>query len=123
LLLGQHLLEGKREFAEAWNFGPDAGANVTVGEVVKAASGIWNKIHVNISKESQPHETTLLRLDCGKAKKRLNWQPIWDLQKTIDYTIRWYQQFYEKDQIATFPQLERFFEDAKKCGAVWVKTK
>jgi len=122
LLLGQRLLEGKSEFAEAWNFGPEAESNVTVGEVVKNASEIWDKIHVNISKEPQPHETTLLMLDCEKAKTLLNWKPIWNFQETIDFTIRWYQQFYEANQIMTFQQLERFFEDAQKQGASWIKT-
>jgi len=121
LLLGQYLLEGKKEFAEAWNFGPDAESNVTVGEVVKIASEIWSKIHVHISTEPQPHETTLLTLDCTKAKQRLNWKPIWNLQETIDFTIRWYQEFYEKNAIATFQQLEHFFEGAQKCGATWIK--
>jgi len=116
LLLGQYLLEGKSEFAEAWNFGPDAEANVTVGEVIKIASETWNKIHVDVSKEPQPHETTLLMLDCEKAKTRLNWKPIWNFRETIDFTIRWYQQYYEENQIDTFQQLERFLEDAKKMG-------
>jgi len=120
LLLGQYLLEGKSEFAEAWNFGPDSESHVTVGEVVKMASEIWDKIHIGISKEQQPHETTLLTLDCEKAKTRLNWRPIWNLQETIDFTIHWYQQFYEADQVMTFQQLERFIEDARKCGAVWI---
>ena len=122
LLLGQRLLEGKSEFAEAWNFGPDATSNVTVGEVVKSASEVWNKIRVNISKEPQPHETTLLMLDCEKAKTRLNWKPIWNLQETIDFTIHWYQQYYEKNKIETFQQMGQFFEDAKKHGATWIKT-
>ena len=120
LLLGQYLLEGKSEFAEAWNFGPDAESNVTVGEVVEIASQVWSKVRVDGSKEPQPHETTLLMLDCDKAKTRLNWKPIWNLRETIDNTIRWYQQFYEQNQVETFQQLERFFDDAKKCGATWV---
>ena len=121
LLLGQYLLEGKSEFAEAWNFGPDVQSNVTVGEIAKTASDIWDKIHIDVSREPQPHETTLLMLDCEKAKTRLSWKPAWNLQETIDFTIRWYQEFYEANQLATFRQLERFFEDAENCGAVWMK--
>jgi CDP-glucose 4,6-dehydratase len=116
LLLGQYLLEGKSEFAEAWNFGPDVESNVTVGEVVKRASEIWNKIHIDVSKEPQPHETTLLMLDCEKAKTRLNWKPVWNLQQTIEKTVEWYREFYEHGTILTWEQLEEYI-DKKERGA------
>ncbi len=114
LLLGQRLLEGDAECAQAWNFGPDPDSNVTVGEVVQLAAETWSKIHVDVSKEPQPHETTLLRLDCEKAKTRLNWKPIWNLRETVELTIQWYQQYYEQGQVATVPQLERFLKKSER---------
>ena len=35
LMLGQKLLEGKKEFAQAWNFGPGEQGAITVKEVVE----------------------------------------------------------------------------------------
>jgi len=121
LLLGQHLLEGKTKFAGAWNFGSNFQSNVTVGEVAHAAAALWNKIRVDVSQDPQPHETTLLMLDSEKAKNHLYWKPVWTLQEAIDVTIDWYRQFYESDQVLTFQQSERFFEDARQRAAVWAE--
>jgi len=35
LLIGQKLLEEKKEYADAWNFGPSDEGSITVEEVVK----------------------------------------------------------------------------------------
>ena len=112
LLLGQYLLEGKSEFAQAWNFGPDPESNVTVGEVVKLATSIWDKIQIDVSREPQPHETTLLMLDCEKAKTQLNWKPVWNLQQTVEKTVQWYREYYEHGTISTRRQLEDYLKDA-----------
>src|SRR5690606_1047405 len=66
LLLGQRLLEGKKEFAEAWNFGPAPEDNRTVAEVLAALQRFWPQLAWNVSAAPQPHEANLLYLDCAK---------------------------------------------------------
>jgi len=120
LKLGQMLLEGKAEFAEAWNFGPDAPGHETVGEIIRLASQHWSKIKVEMPETVQNirHETTLLKLDCTKAKNRLQWKPVWDLQRTLEKTVEWYREFYEHGNILTWKQLEAYLEDAVKTNAI-----
>jgi CDP-glucose 4,6-dehydratase len=115
LQLGQMLLEGKTEFAEAWNFGPDATGHETVGEICRLASQHWSKIKVETTAHADRHETTLLKLDCTKAKQRLNWQSVWNLQQTVEKTVEWYREYYEHGKILTWEQLEGYLE-AKGLG-------
>ena len=42
LLLGQVLLEGKREFADSWNFGPTKNDNIDVINILNRVKSQWN---------------------------------------------------------------------------------
>ena len=39
-------------------------------------------------------ESTLLKLNCAKAKKKLSWVPILNFNSTFNLTISWYINFY-----------------------------
>lgn len=115
LLLGQKLLEGNIEFTEAWNFGPTEKCNVNVETVVKNIRTIWNKVKYEIHPvNNQPHEANLLKLDCSKASSKLKWKPIWDFDKTIEATVKWYKEFYVGEKILSLKDLYEYAEDAKK---------
>lgn len=95
LLLGQKLLEGKNEFAEGWNFGPDEEDSKTVETVLNETKKHWSEIDFEIEKvDNQPHEAGLLRLNINKSKQILKWNPIWHFSKTIEVTSLWYKDFY-----------------------------
>ncbi|MGB5982576.1 MAG: CDP-glucose 4,6-dehydratase [Nonlabens sp.] len=120
LTLGWHLLLGKSEYAEGWNFGPDLESNLKVGQVVSQAQKHWNKIEFTTSEDKNlHHEANLLMLDCSKANKLLKWKPIWDFEKTVATTILWYKDFYEKKQINTEKDLLNYVKDAKSKKAIW----
>jgi len=123
LLVGQRLLERKVEFAQAWNFGPDAKGIVTVGELAEHAQSHWNalKIDVTAPETQGPHETSYLALDCSKAKRRLGWSPVWSLEETVQHTIDWYREYYENKKIVTSDQLSQFVADAKNRQTIWTK--
>jgi CDP-glucose 4,6-dehydratase len=108
LCIGQKLLEGKREFAEAWNFGSGIEGNLPVSEMINKASHYWDKIKYKAVQNQERHESSLLMLDCSKARHRLNWKPIWTLEQGIERTITWYREFYEHKLIKTQEQIEEF---------------
>jgi CDP-glucose 4,6-dehydratase len=120
LLIGQRLLEGKSEFAQAWNFGPDAEGIVTVGELAEHAKTHWNALKFDMPPpENQgPHETSYLALDCSKAKRRLGWSPIWSFEETVQHTMSWYREYYENKRITTLEQLTQFVADAGERKAI-----
>lgn len=106
LLLGQKLLEGKAEFAGAWNFGPDVSENLPVIQVAQRAKQCWDKISWTIDPEPESKETAVLMLDAGKALSKLGWQPVWNLQTAVEKTVEWYRQFYERGIVLTDEQIE-----------------
>lgn len=119
LLLGEKLLEGKKEFAEAWNFGPKLENNVTVMELLKESQKNWNKINYDIDKSYQPHEAEFLMLDSSKAVKLLKWMPVWDFSKTVEKTISWYREFYENKWVTSKDILNNYIRDAKNKCILW----
>lgn len=108
LLLGQKLLEGQHEFAEAWNFGPDAEDNRTVAEVLERLRTYWPDLTWQVTPEPQPHEAALLHLDSNKARQRLGWLPAWGLDGGLYATARWYKEFTETGALHSREQLEEY---------------
>jgi CDP-glucose 4,6-dehydratase len=121
LLLGQQLLEGKKEFSEAWNFGPNDEGHKNVLTVVRELKNLWPKIDFHIiSDENNPHEATLLKLNCSKARARLHWTPVWNSSTTLKKTVQWYREFYKSGRAISQEQLNEYINDAKQKQMIWV---
>ncbi len=121
LMIGQKLLEEKKEFAEAWNFGPSDEGSITVEEVVHNVKKHWNAIDYDINQDiNQPHEANLLKLDCSKAHTLLRWKDVWESDMTFEKTVKWYKAFYEEDKtILTQDDLESYVNAAKNKNLEW----
>jgi len=122
LHIGQKLLEGKKEFAGGWNFGPSDEGSISVEEVVKYIQKYWNKIdyELNLNK-NHPHEANLLKLDCSKAHIKLKWKDVWDSQTTFEKTTSWYKSYYETNTICTKENLQSYILDAQAKNIEWTK--
>ena len=122
LMIGQKLLEGKKEFAEAWNFGPSDENSITVEEVVKYIKNYWDKIDYIIEKnKNQLYEANLLKLDCSKAHLKLKWKSVWNNETTFEKTVSWYKNFYENKKISTLQNLINYIEKSKEKNVIWSK--
>ena len=122
LMIGQKLLEGKKEFAEGWNFGSSDEGTITVEEVVKHIKRYWEKIDYELNTdENHPHEANLLKLDCSKAHSLLQWKNVWDSETTFKKTVNWYKNFYENKEILTLQNLIDYVKQAKEKNIVWSK--
>ncbi|MGZ5037653.1 MAG: CDP-glucose 4,6-dehydratase [Usitatibacter sp.] len=121
LLLGQRLLEGGGEFAEAWNFGPLAEGNRTVAELLSGMARHWPRLAWHATGAAQPHEALLLQLDIGKARERLGWRPAWTFAEAVDATAAWYRAFLDARAVATRSQLEAFVAKARALGLEWAR--
>lgn len=102
LKLAKRLLDGEREFAQAWNFGPAEQDVVNVGHVVSQAVQQWDAIEVEYQKQpgNEPHEAGLLRLDSTKARNLLPWHPVFGLNEAVERTVSWYKQYYRQKSAA-----------------------
>ena len=58
-------------------------------------------------------------LDSSKAHNKLKWNPVWGIDLTINNTIDWYKNYYEKKIVKTDDQIENFIQDAKKNKIGW----
>lgn len=94
LTLAEALLgNAGRRFADAWNFGPKAESDATVGEVANAVARMWgNDAHVICPENvSHPHEAGLLRLDTTRSRSELGWKPRLDLGRALEMTVNWHK--------------------------------
>ena len=119
LLLGQKLLEEKKEFAYAWNFAPEKNEIFNVEEIVKKTTKYWDKIDYKIDNKKDLHEANLLNLDCSKANFYLKWNAAWGIEKTIQKTICWYKDFYINNKVNTYKDLQEYINDANSKGISW----
>jgi len=91
------LVEPGPRWCTGWNFGPAAGDDVTVSELVQIfidawGAGSWEDIH----DPRAPIETQVLRLAIDKARAELPWQPRLDAQEAIRRTASWFK-FFRSD--------------------------
>jgi CDP-glucose 4,6-dehydratase len=104
LLLAERLASGSLASEDAgWNFGPPAGEERSVGEVAKAIVGSLGIGTIIVDRDpNAPHEATLLRLDCSKARARLGWTPKLDFAQTIAFTSQWYAAWRQGKDMRAF---------------------
>jgi CDP-glucose 4,6-dehydratase len=119
LLLGQMLLEKKQSFAQSWNFGPDTSCVYSVMDVVKTCQKYWNSVRVELDTSKHPHEAQWLHLDCSKAYHILKWWPVWNFEQSIERTVNWYRDFYEKSKINSETDLEMYITEAANKKLSW----
>lgn len=123
LLLGQKLLEGQREFAEAWNFGPSEDGHMTVCAIVEHAKKWWPQIEYEYWQSAdQPHEANRLRLDCSKASIRLRWRTVWDAPTAVEKTILWYRAFHKGGRVRSADDLRDYLADATRHTLIRTRT-
>jgi CDP-glucose 4,6-dehydratase len=120
LSLGQQLLEENKSCADAWNFGPDREGNRQVNQVLSALKAEWPSVDWYCSDKTQPHEAQLLHLDCGKAREKLSWRPVWTFDEGVIATAEWYRAWLDRRDVVSFDQLQNYIKLAKKRELCWV---
>jgi CDP-glucose 4,6-dehydratase len=100
LSLAQRLMEPENSLDEGWNFGPAAASNVPVRTVIKGLIKRWGApARWTQDRRDHPQEAHFLSLDCTKARLRLGWQPVLELEDALDLTVEWYRAFAAGDDV------------------------
>lgn len=120
LLLGQKLIEGNKNCDGAWNFGPERSGNRTVADVLNKLQTHWPEMQWHQTAAIQPHEANLLYLDSAKAHAQLGWQPVWNLDATLEKTADWYRAFHGSQSAISTQQLAQYVEAAQNAQVGWV---
>lgn len=100
LRLAEQLYTHGPRYAQAWNFGPDAGDAKDVEWIVKRMFAAWPEAPgYVIDKGRHPHEAHYLKLDSSKARRELGWQPRWHIGTAIDKIISWTRAYAAREDM------------------------
>lgn len=83
----------------AWNFGPQTTSHIAVRDVAAGVTRRWGGGQIQLDTRAQPPETVRLPLDATKAERQLGWRPRWDVDRTLDATVSWYQAWARGDDM------------------------
>jgi CDP-glucose 4,6-dehydratase len=111
ILLSEKLLQGKKEFASGFNFGPRKKDAIAVKEIAQKIVNFYGKGKIEIAKQKNNlHEANLLMLNNSKAKKLLNWKPRYSIDMALEKTVEWYKRFKAKEDMKKFmiSQIEEY---------------
>ncbi len=100
LVLAQRLYEAPQNYAEGWNFGPKDEDAKPVDWILDQMVDKWQgDASWQLDGNAHPHEAGFLKLDIAKAKSRLDWQPTWHLEQTLERIIQWHQSWLNKEDM------------------------
>jgi CDP-glucose 4,6-dehydratase len=129
----QHVLEpviGYLQLAEelstdqshgrAWNFGPHPPVAVPVKDVADFATAFWPGSPGWDCPEGALEgfgEAKSLLLDCEDTIRKLGWMPSLSVETAVQWTMRWYREFYERGPEAaramTMAQIDEYVADGR----------
>ena len=114
LILAEKLVKSGKEFAGAWNFGPDDDGIRDVGWIAQTLASRWFE-SATCRIEADPslgHETNCLKLSSVKAKELLGWKPVWDVETALDKIIEWTHAYHRAAdmQATTVSQIQTYME-------------
>ena len=115
LKLAQKLYEEGAAYAEGWNFGPNDEDAKPVQWIVEQLTQSWGEgASWLLDGGEHPHEAHYLKLDCSKAKSRLDWHPRWHLDEALKRIVDWQKQYlYGRDMRAvTIEQIDLYLKTA-----------
>lgn len=117
LMLAERLYTEGATFAEGWNFGPEDSDAKPVAWIVQQLCQLWGEnAEYEIDSGEHPHEANYLKLDCSKAKMRLNWHPQWHLQEALVRIVAWNKAYQgQQDMKAVCLQQIADYTKARGC--------
>ena len=121
-----YLLRNNDLNGQSFNFGPPQKNDHTVFELMRKLNNIYfsgNKTAYKIIDQSSFEEANLLKLDCSKSGKDLNWQPNLNFENTVSLTADWYSKYKEinVERLNKF-QIRYYCKIAKENKAPWVRS-
>ena len=115
LVLAERMVESGPDFAEGWNFGPREEDARPVSWIVQRLVELWGEGAAwRLDAGEHPHEASYLKLDCAKARARLEWSPRWDLAAALEKIVAWHRAFNRGEDMRSFTlrQISHYTEHA-----------
>ena len=101
------------EYAGSYNIGPNEEDCVSTKQLVELFINNWSDSKYICANINGPHEANFLKLDSTKAKRTLNWEPKWNVNKAVANTVDWYRIFANNGDLEaiTNKQIEEYLGD------------
>ena len=111
--------------SSAFNFGPGHEANRSVGGLVAEVLKHWPGRWEDKSGAGAVHEAGMLQLATDKAHALLNWSPVWNFSRAVQFTIEWYRRTEKKSdpeavKKLTSSQIQDYGAAARRLKIPWV---
>ncbi len=92
MCLAQKMYDNGSEFSEAWNFGPLDEDSKSVAWIADRMVSLWGEGRWQKEGGAEKvHEASYLKLDCSKAKARLGWASVWNLNEALVKIVDWHK--------------------------------
>jgi CDP-glucose 4,6-dehydratase len=95
----------------AWNFGPALDDARSVRWIADRVGELWpGDVRWELDPGPQPREAHYLALDSGKARERLGWTPVRDLDEALAELVAWYRAWHDGEDMraVTLRQIKAF---------------
>ncbi len=100
-------------YEDCYNVGPKESDCIKTSVLVDEFCRLWgNGVKWNVEPEENPvYESGLLKLNCSKLQKRLDWSPKWNINEALLRTVDWYKHWLNKSNVIelTDLQIKEFF--------------
>jgi CDP-glucose 4,6-dehydratase len=95
MLLAGLISDDPARFARAWNLGPLDNRTYSVRDVLEMMCEHWGRRPELHYVDNPLPESRALALDSANARDLLGWRPVWETDRVIQETARWYRGFYD----------------------------
>lgn len=101
--------------AGSYNIGPDEKDCVTTAELVTCFCNLWGGMKWEKTVSNGPYESSFLKLDCSRLRRRFGWTPKWGIEVSLAKTIQWAKAYFSGDNIEAVmeAQIEEFIKDER----------
>lgn len=111
LRLAAMLHERPDLYGTAWNFGPDAGSEWTAGKIARTLAAAFGIQGCEPALPLPVREEPVLRLDTGKARRRLDWQPQLGMKQALSWTAEGYKRLHRDGEVAWLDEQIALYRD------------
>jgi CDP-glucose 4,6-dehydratase len=112
LILAQKLYDNREDYAEGWNFGPNERDVKSVDWILDKMISIWPNSSWRHDSGSHPYEAGLLKLDISKAKTKLGWNPVWELEYALEKIVDWHKSWIDQEdmQVVCLAEIKEYMK-------------
>ena len=115
LLLAQKIYTDPKKYSEGWNFGSNEKDAKPVHWILDKMISSWPNASWVLDNKANLHEAGFLKLDISKSRERLNWHPIWELDKVLEKIVYWHKAWTNKNdmQYLCLSEINEYMRDMR----------